>query len=83
MEKSWNSDDDKDMDEMAKSIAKKDTTLSKEQVTVMVMKDKLAADASNSSSGPQGHQTLQTETDNMMLSDHAILKKMYPTETAA
>ena len=59
---------------MAKNLAKNDSSLSQGQVTVMVMKDKLAA--SNQSNQPQGHEILQTETDNMVISDHGMLTKM-------
>ena len=62
------------MDSMAKNLAKNDSSLSQGQVTVMVMKDKLAA--SNQGNQPQGHEVLQTETDNMVISDHTMLAKI-------
>jgi len=59
VDKSWNSDDDKDMDNMAKSIANKESSVTPAQVTVMVLKEKLSNNANNQSvSSPQGHQTL-------------------------
>jgi len=37
---SWNADDDKDMDNMAKSLAKSDKTVSAGQVAAMFIKSK-------------------------------------------
>lgn len=58
------------MDNMAKSIAKKEGVMSSGEVTVIVVKNKYQQQNSSSQeSQPQGHEALLTESDNMQSSD--------------
>lgn len=58
------------MDNLAKSLAKKDSTMSTGEVAVMVVKNKYS-----NNSQPQGHEALQTETDNIVLSEPSAWAK--------
>lgn len=51
------------MDSMAKNLATNDKTLSNGEVTVMVVKNRYQ---DKKQGQPQGHEALQTETDNML-----------------
>lgn len=52
---------------MAKSVAKQDKTISSGEITVMVVKNQYGGQ--NTTQQPQGHEALQTETDNMLATE--------------